>query len=292
MSILQGLGRRFARFTTNQVVRQPRSWRFLRGLTRLQFDRLAPVWDSMRSPESLAPFETALEAVETPPRRALDVGTGTGVGAFTVARRFPDAEVVGVDLSGSMLAEARRKTPPELAGRIRFEEGDAQRLPYPDDSFELVTLANMIPFFDELARVLATGGSALFSFSVGPQTPIYVPPSRRGSTGPDVLFWRRFSGRLFPEDCQRAQGACVATHLAPGAGSAWFVLVSRGGEGRNRTGDTTVFSRVLYRLSYLAANPQFSDEQSRSWGLRVRIAVGRSRALPGGRPTSASSCEV
>ncbi|HEV8601771.1 MAG TPA: methyltransferase domain-containing protein [Gaiellaceae bacterium] len=178
MSILQGLGRRFARFTTNQVVRQPRSWRFLRGLTRLQFDRLAPVWDSMRSPESFAPFETALEAVETPPRRALDVGTGTGVGAFTVARRFPDAEVVGVDLSGSMLAEARRKSPPELAGRIRFEEADAQRLPYPDDSFELVTLSNMIPFFDELARVLATGGSALFSFSVGPQTPIYVPPER------------------------------------------------------------------------------------------------------------------
>jgi ubiquinone/menaquinone biosynthesis C-methylase UbiE len=144
----------------------------------LQFDRLAPVWDSMRSPESFAPFETALEAVETPPRRALDVGTGTGVGAFTVARRFPDAEVVGVDLSGSMLAEARRKSPPELAGRIRFEEADAQRLPYPDDSFELVTLSNMIPFFDELARVLATGGSALFSFSVGPQTPIYVPPER------------------------------------------------------------------------------------------------------------------
>ena len=32
------------------------------------------------------------------------------------------------------------------------------------------------------------------------------------------------------------------------------------GEGRNRTGDTTVFSRVLYRLSYLAAAPQCSRE--------------------------------
>jgi hypothetical protein len=33
---------------------------------------------------------------------------------------------------------------------------------------------------------------------------------------------------------------------------------SRSGEGRNRTGDTTVFSRVLYQLSYLARRPQSS----------------------------------
>jgi hypothetical protein len=33
----------------------------------------------------------------------------------------------------------------------------------------------MIPFFDELARVTAPGGSIVFSFSVGPETPIYVP---------------------------------------------------------------------------------------------------------------------
>jgi SAM-dependent methyltransferase len=36
----------------------------------------------------------------------------------------------------------------------------------------------MIPFFDELARVLAPGGWALFSFSVGPETPIWVAPER------------------------------------------------------------------------------------------------------------------
>jgi hypothetical protein len=37
--------------------------------------------------------------------------------------------------------------------------------------------------------------------------------------------------------------------------TAWtfFALRAKNGEGRNRTGDTTVFSRVLYRLSYLAA---------------------------------------
>jgi SAM-dependent methyltransferase len=176
--VIAQLGRKFARFTTNQVVRSPRLWRLFRGLMRLQFDRLAPVWDQMRSPEALAALEAALEPVNPPPKRALDLGTGTGAAAFIVARRFPEAEVVGADLSPAMLAQARHNTSAELADRVRFEVADAEQLPYPDASFDLVTLANMIPFFDELARVVAPGGRVAFVFSAGPDTPIYVPPSR------------------------------------------------------------------------------------------------------------------
>jgi SAM-dependent methyltransferase len=176
--VLEQLGRKFARFTTNRVVRHPRLWGLFRGLTRRQFDRLAPVWDELRSPEAFASLEAALEAVQKPPRRALDLGTGTGAAAFRVAKRFPEAEVVGVDLAPAMLDEARRKTPPELAARVRFERADSERLPFEDASFELVTLSNMIPFFDELARVVAPDGTVVFSFSGGPATPIYVPPER------------------------------------------------------------------------------------------------------------------
>jgi SAM-dependent methyltransferase len=61
---------------------------------------------------------------------------------------------------------------------VRFEVADASRLPYESGAFDLVTLANMIPFFDELSRVLAPGGHALFAFSGGAGTPIYVPPER------------------------------------------------------------------------------------------------------------------
>jgi ubiquinone/menaquinone biosynthesis C-methylase UbiE len=86
--------------------------------------------------------------------------------------------VVGVDLAEGMLAEARRKTPSELAERVRFESGDASALPFADGSFEVVAHANMIPFFDELERVLAPGGQAVFAFSLGPRTPIYVTPER------------------------------------------------------------------------------------------------------------------
>jgi ubiquinone/menaquinone biosynthesis C-methylase UbiE len=172
------LGRRFARLTTNAVVARPRLWRLFRWLTRAQFDRLAPTWTGLRSADAFAALEQALEALPNPPRRALDLGTGTGLAAFAVARRFPEAEVVGVDLAERMVEQARTGTPPEFADRVTFQTGDAERLPFADGSFELVTLANMIPFFDELARVAAPGGHVVFSFSSGPQTPIWVPPER------------------------------------------------------------------------------------------------------------------
>jgi malonyl-CoA O-methyltransferase len=178
------LGRRLARVTTNAVVARPGLWRAFRWLTRAQFDRLAPSWDAMRRPGAFAPLEQALDALPQPPRRVLDLGTGTGQAAFAAARRFEDAEVVGVDLAEAMVAQARANTPPELASRVRFEAADAARLPFEDRSFELVMLANMIPFFDELARVVTPGGYLLFSFSAGPETPIWVPPERlRGELG-------------------------------------------------------------------------------------------------------------
>jgi ubiquinone/menaquinone biosynthesis C-methylase UbiE len=174
----QELGRKFARLATNAVLRSPRLWRLFRPLVRKQFDAIAGDWDTMRDATHLAPYEAALAAVEPAPARALDLGTGTGEGAFAIARLFTGAKVVGIDLADGMLAEARRKTPAELADRVRFENGDASALPFADASFDLVAHANMIPFFDELSRVLTPGGHALFAFSLGPGTPIYVAPER------------------------------------------------------------------------------------------------------------------
>jgi ubiquinone/menaquinone biosynthesis C-methylase UbiE len=171
-------GQRFARFATDVSVRWPRLWPLLRPLVRRQFDRAAPWWDEMRSEDAFAPLELALDELPTTPRRVLDLGTGTGRAAFVIASRFPEAEVVGADIAEEMLADARKRTPPELADRVRFETADGARLPYADGAFDLVSLANMIPFFDELARVTEPGGSVVLGFSGGAETPIYVEPAR------------------------------------------------------------------------------------------------------------------
>jgi ubiquinone/menaquinone biosynthesis C-methylase UbiE len=170
------LGRRFARLATDAAVRSPMLWRLFRPFVRRQFDSLAPVWDSMRLDDTLAPYDAALDGLAQPPARILDVGTGTGAGALRLAQRFPDATVVGVDLSEAMLEQARRNTPAGVS--ITYERADASALPFADGSFDLVAHANMIPFFDEVARVVAPGGHALFAFSSGAQTPIYVPAQR------------------------------------------------------------------------------------------------------------------
>jgi SAM-dependent methyltransferase len=178
LSLLIALGRRFARLATNAVVRAPWLWKLFRRPLAWQFDWLAPRWDGIRSPGHLEAFEEALAAVVESPRRAIDLGTGTGAAAFTLARRFPQAEVIGVDLSPAMIEQANAKMPADLRGRVRFEVDDSASLPFEDDSFDLVALANMIPFFDEIARVVAPGGRVVFGFSLGPETPIYVPPER------------------------------------------------------------------------------------------------------------------
>jgi ubiquinone/menaquinone biosynthesis C-methylase UbiE len=172
------LGQRFARFATDVSVRWPRLWRLFRPAVRWQFDRIAPVWGQMRSEDAFDALKVALDALGEPPRRTLDLGTGTGQAAFVIAERFPETEVVGADLAPEMLAAAREATPAPLADRLRFEVADASKLPFEDGSFDLVTLANMIPFFDEVARVTAPGGAAVFSFSGGAETPIYVPFER------------------------------------------------------------------------------------------------------------------
>jgi ubiquinone/menaquinone biosynthesis C-methylase UbiE len=175
LSVGQRAGRRFARFATDVVVRRPMLWRLFRGPLRAQFDRLAPVWDEMRDSQAFAPVEAALERLPTPPQRALDLGTGTGSVARIVAARFPEAQVIGVDISERMIEQARRRTD---SPHVTYQVADAERLPFEDGAFDLVTLGNMIPFFDELARIVAPGGRVLFAFSAGPETPIYVPPQR------------------------------------------------------------------------------------------------------------------
>jgi malonyl-CoA O-methyltransferase len=175
--VIQRLGQRFARLATDAVVRRPALWRVFRAPLRRMFDGIAPVWDANRDPQRTAPFEAALGAVEHV-SDALDVGTGTGDGALAIAEHFPEATVVGVDLAPAMIAEAERKTPSDRRARVSYRVADAAKLPFDDASFDLVAHSNMIPFFDEVTRVLRPSGHALFSFTAGAETPIYVANER------------------------------------------------------------------------------------------------------------------
>ena len=169
-------GQRFARFVTTVVVRVPGAWRLFRRPVAAMFDRIAHEWNATRAaPGRLLAIRAALEAIAPPPARVLDVGTGTGAAARLAAELWPEAEIVGVDVSSAMIEEARRLASTD---RERYEVADSARLPFPDGSFDAVSLNNMIPFFDELARITAPGGHVAIAYSLGDRTPIWVPPAR------------------------------------------------------------------------------------------------------------------
>jgi ubiquinone/menaquinone biosynthesis C-methylase UbiE len=166
------------------VARAPALWPLLRRPMRSYFERVAPGWGSRDrdAAEYLAPLAAGLLHVSPEPERALDIGTGTGGAALLVAREFPQARVRGVDLAEGMIEQAKRRIGLDPEGRVAFRVVDASELPWPDDSFDLVTMLNAPPFFSEIGRVLRPGGHAVIAASFGAATPFYTPESvlRRG----------------------------------------------------------------------------------------------------------------
>jgi len=98
-------------------------------------------------------------------RRALDLATGTGDIAFSLASS--GARVVGLDITPRMIELAMAKKSGQ-AGSCSFMVGDMLALPFPDRSFDVVTtgyglrnVPDLTRAVDEIARVLTPGGLAL-----------------------------------------------------------------------------------------------------------------------------------
>jgi SAM-dependent methyltransferase len=96
--------------------------------------------------------------------RIVDVGCGTGEITARLAALHPHAEVVGIDLLDQLVNHARRRHA-ALAPRLRFEQGDAFELHFPDAHFDLVVCRHMTQLVPEpekvlrqLVRVCAPGG--------------------------------------------------------------------------------------------------------------------------------------
>ncbi len=104
---------------------------------------------------------------EIPPAsKFLDVACGTGNLALRLAEIAPGGKVVGLDFSPEMIALARAKTPVEGAN-VEFIKGNAEVLPFPDDSFDFVSCSCAFHHFPhsekavrEMYRVLKDGGRA------------------------------------------------------------------------------------------------------------------------------------
>lgn len=113
--------------------------------------------------------QALIDEVKVKPRRILDLGCGTGSTTIMLKQAFPDAEVIGLDLSPYMLLRSFHKS--QSAGlNIEWQQGDAENTPFPDASFDLVTASLLFhetpssttqAILHECFRLLVPGGQVL-----------------------------------------------------------------------------------------------------------------------------------
>jgi SAM-dependent methyltransferase len=98
--------------------------------------------------------------------RVLDLGSGAGTDSLIAAQMVGEhGHVTGIDMTQEMLAKARAASAEMGATNVEFVEGEAERLPFADESFDVVVsngVIDLVPdkdaVFTELYRVLVPGG--------------------------------------------------------------------------------------------------------------------------------------
>lgn len=167
------IGRGIGAYTCWMAIEQEREHS---GKIKALFASIAGRYDLLNRLQSLGQDQlwrkrTAHEAASRPlpggpSPRYLDLATGSGDLAIALALTSPEAHVTGLDLVPELLAQARIKAEARgLGRRTEFVEGNALALPFPEMSFNAVTMAFGIRnikdrghALKEMARVTAPGG--------------------------------------------------------------------------------------------------------------------------------------
>ena len=157
------------------------------------YDQINPfVWNERMRAEAIGLLDLSSDD------RVLDVGCGTG---FATAGLLEHVDVVyGLDQSVHQLEKAYAKF--GRRGSVRFHVGDAERLPFRDDSFDVVWSSGSIEYWPdpvatlrEFRRVLSPGGQVLV---VGPNEP--SEPVRKRLANAMMLFYTEERAQEMFED--------------------------------------------------------------------------------------------
>lgn len=147
--------------------------------------------------------------------RILDAGCGFGGTDIVLAERFPDSQVLGIDLSDPLLNQANiAAQAANLGERVRFEKADVQQIPYGDNAFDVILNINMVhlvedpvEMLNEIERVLALDGL------------LFVADIRRSWVG---LIEREFRSALTLEEARELFDRSKLREGAFSSGFLWW----------------------------------------------------------------------
>lgn len=150
---------------------------FLRTMDRI-FSAMAPsydrIWERMGTSVVLAPLDRAAGELSEPPARILDLACGTGPATFRIAEIFPEARIIGADISQTMIDRFQKKVRTGTRGDLFPVVSPSGSLPFADNTFDLVLTQNAPSYPEEMVRILRPGGSFFLLYSF-----VFVTPVRR-----------------------------------------------------------------------------------------------------------------
>jgi ubiquinone/menaquinone biosynthesis C-methylase UbiE len=146
-----------------------------------------------------------LQQIPGKPARILDYGCGQGKWTLLLLELFPEAEIVGIDISGVATEKAARKYL-----HCRFMAFDGVRAPLEDSSFDLIFSFHVLEHvldicstIEDIARLLRPGGHACIIFPCGNRHSFedrFVGLLRNGRerspTGEEIFFFEKEEGHL------------------------------------------------------------------------------------------------
>jgi demethylmenaquinone methyltransferase/2-methoxy-6-polyprenyl-1,4-benzoquinol methylase len=150
------------------------------------FDRISPKYDALNHLFSLNidkvwRRKTAKTVSKSQSKAILDLATGTADLAIAMAKRNPQAHIIGMDISENMLEIGKAKVAKQnLENQIELRLGDAASLPFEEGAFDAVTVAFGVRNFErldqglaEISRVTKPGGQVcILEFSMPEKFPV------------------------------------------------------------------------------------------------------------------------
>lgn len=197
-------------------------------MSKSSFDKQAPIYDTSdysKYPRECYPF--VMEAIEDIKfNKVLDLGCGTGTILEQISQTYSFAELYGIDLSEKMIGQAKQR----LDTKAVLSTGDAENLPYENNSFDLVCCVESFHHYpnpnkalSEINRILKTGGTFLlcdtwsksplrqimnFLIRFSDDGDVHIYSEREikkltSATGFNIIFWKQITNHAYLCICKK-----------------------------------------------------------------------------------------